>query len=93
MEENMSKLTMNPNYIGVVKSTAEKVTAGGILLTGNMDNDLQRCRVIYNSETDESKYQINDEVLISPRNMIKTKVTGEEFYVVKVEDVWGTFKE
>ena len=34
MEENMSKLTMNPNYIGVVKSTAEKVTAGGILLTG-----------------------------------------------------------
>lgn len=91
MEENM-KLTMNPNFIGVVKSNPERTTLGGIVLTGTTDNDLCMCEVIHDCG-EESKYGIGNLVLISPQKMIRTKVTGYEFYVVKVEDVWGTFNK
>ncbi len=89
----MKTLQMNPNFVGVIKTNPEKTTPGGLILTGAMDNDLCRCRVIYNSSPDDCKYALDSEVLISPKNMIRTKVTGEEFFVVKIEDVWGIFKE
>lgn len=97
------KVIMNPDFVAVVKAEVQTTTAGGILLTQAEDpNDLSRYIVKYTSGPNmfaaspdlvdgiyTGVFSEGDEVVISPKNTIRTRVLDEECYFVKIKDIWA----
>ena len=74
---------------------AEETTKGGIILTGSAKEKPEFAEVIeVGPGTSDIKMEVNkgDKVLISKYSGTNVKLDGEEYIIVKMEDILATVK-
>ena len=90
-------MTIKPlqDRVVVKMAEAEETTAGGIILTGSAKEKPEFAEVIeVGPGTSDIKMEVKkgDKVLISKYSGTNVKLEGEEYIIVKMEDILATVK-
>jgi chaperonin GroES len=90
-------MTIKPlqDRVVVKMAEAEETTAGGIILTGSAKEKPEFAEVIeVGPGTNDVKMEVNkgDKVLISKYSGTNVKLDGEEYIIVRMEDILAIVK-